>query len=432
MSVEIGIGVIGYGTVGTGAVKWLQENGGVIEKRTGIRLVLRGVADVDIERDRGIELPPGILTRDVESVIRNNKVQILVELIGGIDHARHFILQALSLKKPVVTANKALLAESGNMIFREAEKNKTGVFFEASVCGGVPIIRALRDGLVSNRINSIYGILNGTSNYILGRMEHSHVTLAAAMKEAQEKGFAETDPGLDVDGIDSAHKAVILASLAYGFHVPMSSVAIEGIRGLSAIDMQYASSLGYRIKLLAVIKEEHGKVSVCVHPALVPQANILASVGGVFNAVLVRGDGVGDILHYGIGAGGDSTASAILSDVVEAARDVICGACRHGNSFNRSVVGERLQAVGETKARYYLRLSLLDKPGMFGQVGMLLAKHDIGIASVLQKEDCKGKHVPVIIITHHARESLFRKAVGELDVMEGVGAKAVCIRIEDF
>jgi homoserine dehydrogenase len=432
MSTEIGVGIIGLGTVGTGVVKWLQENGEVIEKRTGIKLVLRGAADIDLERERGIELPAGVLTRDAEAVIRNNKVQVVVELIGGVDHARHYILQALSLKKPVVTANKALLAENAGAIFREAEKNQVGIYFEASVGGGVPVIRALRDGLVSNRILSIYGILNGTSNYILWRMEHAHISLATALKEAQGKGFAETDPGLDVDGIDSAHKAVILASLAYGHHVPMSAVAVEGIRGITTVDIQYAMNLGYRIKLLAVIKEERGKISVSVHPALVPHANILASVSGVFNAVLVRGDSVGDILHYGIGAGGDSTASAILSDVVDAGRDIIRGAVRHGSCFSRDMPGERLQAMGETKARYYMRLTLLDKPGMFGQVGMLLAKYDISIASVLQKEDCKGKHVPVVIIIHHAQESAFRKAVKELDAMESVGAKTVCIRMEDF
>lgn len=431
MTIEIGVGVLGFGTVGTGVVKWLQENGGVIEKRTGIRLVLHGIADIDIERDRGLVLPKGILTRDVEAVIRNPKVQIVVELIGGIEHARKFILQALALGKPVVTANKALLAENAAQIFREAEKNKTGVFFEASVGGGIPIIRALRDGLVSNRIKSIHGILNGTSNYILTRMEHAHVSLAAALKEAQEKGIAETNPALDIDGIDTAHKAVILASLAYGFHVPMTAVSIEGIRGLSAIDMQYAMSLGYRIKLLAVVEEQNGKVSARVHPTLVPQASILASVGGVFNAILIRGDAVGDILCYGIGAGRDSTASAILSDVVEAARDLTCHSCRHVNGFSHSHA-DHIAMIGESNARYYLRLTLLDKPGMFGQVGTLLGKHSISIASVLQKENSTGKHVPMIFITHHAQESAFRSAIKELDGLPGAGAKAVCIRIEDF
>lgn len=431
MAVEIGIGLLGYGTVGTGMVKWLQENGAVIEKRTGIRLVLQGIADIDVERDRGLVLPAGMLTRDAEAVIRNPKVQIVVELIGGIEHAHKFIHQALALGKPVVTANKALLAEHAASIFREAEKSKAGVFFEASVGGGIPIIRALRDGLVSNRIKSIYGILNGTSNYILTRMEQAHVSLASALKEAQEKGIAETNPALDIDGIDTAHKTVILASIAYGFHLPMTAVSVEGIRGIAAMDMQYAMSLGYRVKLLAVIDDVNGKVSARVHPTLVPQASILASVGGVFNAVLIRGDGVGDILCYGMGAGRDSTASAILSDVVEAARDLTCRSCRHVNGFARSSA-DHVAAVGESKARYYLRLTLLDKPGMFGQVGTLLGRHDISIASVLQKENCTGKHVPVIFITHHAQESAFRAAIRELDGMPGVGAKAVCIRIEDF
>ena len=431
MSVEIGVGILGYGTIGTGVVKWLQENGAVIEKRTGIKLVLHGVADIDVKRDRGLILPAGILTRDAEQVIRNPKVQIVVELIGGIDHARKFILQALGLGKPVVTANKALLAEHAAMIFREAEKSKADVFFEASVGGGIPIIRSLRDGMVSNRVKSIYGILNGTSNYILTRMEQAHVSLASALKEAQGKGIAEIDPAMDIDGIDTAHKTVILASLAYGFHVPMTAVSVEGIRGLSAMDMQYAMSLGYRVKLLAVIEEKKGKVSARVHPTLVPQESILASVRGIFNAVLIRCDCVGDTLCYGIGAGRDSTASAILSDVVEAARDLPCRSCRHANGFGRSKA-DHIAEIGDSKSRYYLRLTLLDKPGMFGQVGTLLGKYAISIASVLQKENSTGKHVPVIFITHHAKESAFRSAIKELDRMPGVGAKAVCIRIEDF
>ena len=446
MAVEIGIGMLGLGTVGSGVVKWLRENGEVIEKRTGLKLVLQGIADIDLERDRGLELPPHILTRDAEAVINNPKVQIVVELIGGTSHAKKYILHALKLKKPVVTANKALLAEDSAQIFQEAEKNATGVFFEASVGGGIPIIRVLRDGLVSNRIKSIHGILNGTSNYILTRMEQAHSSFAAALKEAQKEGFAETDPALDIDGIDTAHKAVILASLACGFKVPMSAVPVEGIRALAALDMQYALELGYRIKLLAVIEGKDGKISVRVHPALVPQASILASVGGVFNAVLIRGDGVGDILCYGVGAGRDSTASAILSDIVEAARDLTCraagadchaagaasGFCRRIFGFRPGGSSDGLRPAGEEEVRCYLRLTLLDKPGMFGQVGALLGRHSISIASVLQKENCRGKHVPVILITHHAPENAFREAIKELDVMPGVGAKAVCIRIEDF
>lgn len=432
MAIEIGIGILGLGTVGTGVVKRLQENGEIIEKRTGLKLVLRGVADIDLERDRGLKLPADIVTCDAEAVIANPKVQIVVELIGGIDHAQKYILQALKLKKPVVTANKALLAENAVDIFLEAEKNAAGIFFEASVGAGIPIVRSLRDGLVSNRIKNIYGILNGTCNYILTRMEQAHSSFTAALKEAQKEGFAETDPALDIDGIDTAHKAVILASLACGFKVPMRAVPVEGIRALASIDMQYALELGYRIKLLAVIDGENGKISVRVHPALVPQTSILASVSGVFNAVLIRGDGVGDILCYGVGAGRDSTASAILSDVVEAARDLTCGSCRHISGFRPGGSPDCLLPSGDVNVRCYLRLTLLDKPGMFGQVGTLLGRHSISIASVLQKESCRGRHVPVIIITHHARENAFREAIKELDVMPGVGAKAVCIRIEDF
>ncbi|MDD5482124.1 MAG: homoserine dehydrogenase [Kiritimatiellae bacterium] len=439
MAMEIGIGILGLGTVGTGVAKWLQANGALIEKRTGLKLVLRGLADIDPERDRGLELPAGLLTRDAEKVIADPEVKIVVETIGGIEHARKYILQALKLKKPVVTANKALLAEDASALFQEAERNKTGIFFEASVGGGIPVIRSLRDGLVSNNIENIYGILNGTCNYILTRMEQSHSSFAAALKEAQKEGFAETDPALDIDGLDTAHKAVILASLVCGFKVPMSAVPVEGIRALAALDMHYAMELGYRVKLLAVINGGQDGVSVRVHPALVPHKNILASVNGVFNAVLIRGDGVGDVLGYGIGAGRDSTASAILSDVAEAARDLMIGAggagggfCRYLSGFRPAGPGDALKPAGEEETRCYLRLTLLDKPGMFGQVGTLLGRHAISIASVLQKENCRGRHVPVIIITHHAPENAFRAAIKELDAMPGVGAGAVCIRIEDF
>ena len=432
MAVEIGVGLLGFGTIGAGVVKWLQANGDIIEKRAGIRLVLRGVADIDLERDRGVKLPSGILTRDAGAVVANPAVQVVVELIGGIDQAKKYILQALQLGKSVVTANKALLAENAGELFREAGKKSAGIFFEASVGGGIPIIRALRDGLVSNRIKKIYGILNGTCNYILTRMEQPHVTFAGALKEAQKEGFAETDPALDIDGTDTAHKAAILASLAYDFTVPMADVSVEGIRGISAIDMQYTMNMGYRIKLLAVIEEENNNVSVRVHPTLIPQSSILASVGGVFNAIMIRGDGVGDILFYGMGAGRDPTASAILSDVVEAARELKCGTGFRLPGLGRSGLGAVLRPVGESNARYYIRLTLLDKPGMFGQVGALLGRHAISIASLLQKENSTGRHVPVIIITHYARESAFREAIGELDAMPGVGAKSVSIRIEDF
>lgn len=428
----IGIGLLGFGTVGTGVVMGLQKNQALLENRTGFKLELRKIADIDLQRDRGVSLPPGILTNDAQATIANPEIDIVVELIGGKTVAREMITQALKRGKPVVTANKALLAEHGAELFDLAEANRTDIFFEASVGAGIPLIRSLREGLVSNRIQSIYGILNGTCNYILTRMEQNRMSFATALKEAQKAGYAEADPALDVDGIDTAHKAVILASLAYGFNVPMSEVAVEGIQGLDAMDLHYALELGYRIKMLAVIEQENGEVAVRVHPTLVPMDHILASVSGVFNAVLIEGDEVGDVLFYGKGAGRDSTASAILSDVVDAARNLVFGSARRTPGFVRYTPHGKVKAVGDTDVRYYLRLTLLDKPGVFGQIATVLGRHGVGLASVLQKEKMAGKHVPVIIITHHGKEQAFRSAVDELDALPVVGAKTVRFRIEDF
>ena len=428
----IGIGLLGFGTVGTGVVLGLQKNRALLQSRTGFDLELRRVADLDLDRDRGISLPDGVLSRDAEGLVDSPEVDVVVELIGGLQAARSLIQRALRRGKPVVTANKALLAEHGAELFALAERHGADIYFEASVGGGIPLIRSLRDGLVSNNIRSLYGILNGTCNYILASMEQHRLSCAAALKEAQKAGYAEADPALDVDGLDTAHKAVILASLAYGFPVPMQAVGVEGIRGLEALDLRYALELGYRIKMLAVIEQTGDAVAVRVHPTLVPVGHILASVMGVFNAVLIDGDGVGDVLCYGQGAGRDPTASAILSDVVESARTLAGQATRRSPGFGASGAGVRMQASDDSDVRYYLRLTLLDKPGVFGQVAQVLGRHGISIASVLQKENLAGRHVPVILITHHARQQAFRAALEELNTLPVVGAPAVRLRIEDF
>ncbi len=428
----VGIGLLGFGTVGTGVVAGLRRDGALIASRTGLGLELRRIADLDVARDRGLALPPGLLTADAAAVVDDPAVDIVVELIGGVTAARELTGRALRLGKPVVTANKALLAEHGAELFALAERHAADILFEASVGGGIPVIRTLREGLVSNRIRSIYGILNGTCNYILTRMEQQRLTFAAALKEAQKAGYAEADPTLDIDGLDTAHKAVILASLAYGFSVPMAEVAVEGIRALDASDLQYARELGYRIKMLAVIEQVDGEVSVRVHPALVPATHIMASVNGVFNAVLIEGDAVGEVLCYGEGAGRDPTASAVLSDVVDAARNLVCQTPRRAPGFVAFQPGGRVRPVGETVARYYLRLTLLDKPGVFGQVASVLGRHGISLASVLQKESFAGRHVPVVIITHGGAERAFRAALDELNTLAVVGGRAVRCRIEDF
>jgi homoserine dehydrogenase len=429
---EIGVGILGFGTVGAGVVEGLQRNGGLLSERMGVRPVVRRIADLDLERDRGVAVAPGVLTRDALGVVADPAVDVVVELIGGTTFAREVILAALKLGKPVVTANKALLAEHGEEIFACAAKGNTNVWFEASVAGGVPIIRALREGLVANRIDRIYGILNGTCNYILTRMEREQMTFEHALKEAQAAGYAEADPGLDIDGFDTAHKAVILASLAYGVQVPMSRVHVEGIRGLAKLDIEHARNLGYRLKQLAVIKNEGGEIEVRVHPTLVPVEHMLASVMGVFNAVVVDGDIVGQTVFYGRGAGRLPTASAVISDIADVARRLAGGKGSLASPSAPAAGGVRFRAMGEVESRYYLRLALQDKPGALGQVATVLGRHHISLASVMQKEPHHaGRTVPVVILTHPALEKNLDAALRVLEEAEAVGSKSIRLRIED-
>ena len=431
---EIGIGLLGFGTVGAGVVEGLQKNGDLIAQRTGAKLVLRKIADIDLDRDRGVKVDRSLLTRDAESVINDPSVDVVIELVGGTGIALDFVLKSLALGKPVITANKALLAEKGEEIYRIASEKGAAVYCEASVGGGIPIIKALREGLVANHIQSIYGILNGTCNYILTRMEQEKLPFDQVLKAAQAAGYAEAEPSLDIDGVDTAHKAVILASLAYGFPVPMKSVHVEGIRGLDPADIANAAELGYRIKLLGVIKRVGKEIEVRIHPTLVPHRHMLASVGGVFNAIWVSGDIVGDTLYYGRGAGRAATSSAVLGDLADVARDLQSGLKGRPSAFVRNgVEGSRaIRAIGDIEARYYLRLSLLDKPGVLAKVAQVLGKNQVSIASVMQKEARLGEHVPVIVVTHQAKESGFRAALKEIDALDVVGAPTVRLRIEDF
>jgi homoserine dehydrogenase len=428
---EIGIGLLGFGTVGAGVAAGLQQNGEQIAERLGARLVLRRIADLDLETDRGVKVAPGVLTRDAQAVIRDPGVDIVVELIGGTGAARELVTQALTLGKPVVTANKALLAKHGGEIFELADRQRVDLYFGASVGGGIPIIRVLRQGLIANQINSIYGILNGTCNYILTRMETEKLPFATALAAAQKEGYAEADPGLDIDGFDTAHKAVILASIAYGFFVPLEAVHVEGIRALSEVDIQYALDLGYRIKLLAVVKRSDAGVEVRVHPAMVPLDHMLASVSGVFNAVMVQGDLAGSTLYYGRGAGRLPTASTVIGDIADIARNLVGGAPRRFRAPARSSRRVRLKEMGQVESRYYLRLSLVDKPGVLAQITSVLGAHEISIASVLQKEVRTGEHVPVVIVTHRAREEQMDAALEKINALPIVGSGSVRLRIED-
>ena len=431
---EIGVAVLGFGTVGAGVVDTLQKNGGLLGERLGLRLALRGVADLDVKTDRGVKIDPALLTTDGAALIERPDVDVVVELIGGTGAAKKFILQALRLGKPVVTANKKLLAEHGEEIHRVAEEHKTEILFEASVGGGIPIIKALREGLCANRIESIYGILNGTCNYILTRMEEEKLPFDDVLKAAQAAGYAEAEPSLDIDGHDTAHKAAVLASLAYGCNVPLEKVRVAGIRGLAAADIAYAADMGYRIKLLAIIQGGADGVEVGVQPTLVAHSHQLAAVSGVFNAVLVKGDVVGTTLYYGRGAGRAATASAVVADLADAALNLRAGGRRRDLSAVHAKTPVVFRDPGDVAARHYLRFSMKDEPGTLARVATVLGAHRIGIDSVMQKEAPKNaEYVPVILVTGRAKEREMAAALSEISALAGATDRPpVAYRIEDF
>ena len=429
---QIGIGLLGFGTVGAGVVEGLQRNRELLSQRLGVELVLRRIADVDLERDRGVTVDRAILTRDARAVIADPRVDIVVELIGGTGIARTLMGEALRAKKPVVTANKRLLAEHGQEIFGLAEQGGVDLYFGASVGGGIPIIRVLREGLIGNEVRRILGILNGTCNYILTRMERDALTFDAALRGAQEAGYAEADPSLDIDGFDTAHKAVILASLAYGFHVPMSAVSVEGVRGLSGMDVQYARELGYRIKLLAIVRRDGDEIEVRVHPTLVPMEHMLASVNQVFNAVMVQGDLTGDTLYYGRGAGREPTASTVIGDLADIARNLAAGKPRHRRGVPQVSRALRIRPLAEVSSRYYLRLMVLDKPGSLGRFTGILGGHGVSILAVTQRAvQQAGGFVPVVVLTHLAQEAKLDAALAEIHAAGIVSERPAKLRMLD-
>ncbi len=428
---EFGIGLLGFGTVGTGVVEGLRRNGDLIASRLGVRPVLRSIGTRNPTRDRGVPVAPAKISANLESVVDDPSVDIVVELMGGKDAALTMTRRALARGKPVVTANKALLAEHGAELFRLAAEHNTDIYFGASVGGGIPIIRVLREGLVANRILSIHGILNGTCNYILTRMEQEHLPFDAVLREAQDNGYAEADPAFDIDGIDTAHKAVILAWLAYGVHIPLNQVLVEGIRNLSAADIRYGADLGYRVKLLAVVKRhDDGAVEVRVHPAMVPRDHMLASVHGVFNAIMVQGDLSGRGVFYGRGAGREPTASTVIGDIGDVMKNLLGGSARR---FRATPGAESVPLLdrGQARTRHYLRLALRDRPGTLARITAALGNHGISIASVLQQEQGTGDHVPVVIVTHECRERECQAALQEIAGLDVAGSEPVRIRIEE-
>jgi homoserine dehydrogenase len=429
---EIRAGLIGFGTIGTGVVKLLQRHQRSLDATLGAPLRLVRIADIDTQRDRGVRLPAGMLVGDARRVLEADDIDIVIELMGGYEPARRFVLAAIAGGKSVVTANKALLAVHGREIFDAAARRRVDVGFEASVGGGIPIVRVLREGIVADRTRGVYGIVNGTCNHILSTMSARGTQFADALAEAQAGGLAEADPTFDIDGVDSAHKLVILAALAFGAEVRLREVATEGIRHVEQTDVRYAHELGYVIKLLAIGTSDGRRVAVRVHPALVPSTHVLAGVSGAFNAILVEGEALGPTMYYGLGAGMMPTATAVIADLMEIARNHLSDTAAHVPPLGVPAL-RRLPLVpmGELRTAYYLRIMVRDRPGVLASIAGILGRHRISIATVIQKERSAAEVVPVVIRTHEARERDVQGALARIRRLAAVKGEPVCLRIAE-
>ena len=428
----INVGIIGFGTVGTGTARILIENADIIRRRLGVPAVLKKIADIEISRDRHLNLSSVKLTTDANEVINDPDIDIVVELIGGYKPAKGFILDAIKHNKHVVTANKALLAVHGEEIYTAAEKAGVTIGYEASVAGGIPILAALRGGLAANNIQSIYAIVNGTCNYILTLMTNMGRKFEEVLKEAQAKGYAEADPTFDIEGIDSAHKLAILAMLTYGTPVTFDDIYTEGISKITPLDIDFARNLGYKIKLLAITKMVDGEIEARVHPTMLPEEYPIANVDVVYNALSVVGDAVGSTLFYGRGAGDMPTGSAVVSDIIEIGRDILAGCTnRTPIAAFRQRARLKLRKMDDITSCYYLRFTAMDKPGVLSRISGVLGRNNISIESVIQKGRGAAEAVPLVMMTHEAMERDVRTALEEINKMDCVDGHTALIRVEE-
>ncbi len=428
---SVKVGLIGFGTIGKGVVKLFQNSGAIIDGKSGIKVELKKICDIDIKTDRGVKVPKEMLTSDINDIINDPEIDIVIELIGGYKPAYDFVLRALNAGKHVVTANKALLSKYWDEIAFAASENKVEIMAEASVGGGIPILRGMDKGLAANRIEKIMAILNGTCNYILTKMTFDRLPFETALKEAQVKGFAEADPTLDIEGFDTMHKIVILSSMAFGTRIKESDVPVEGITSVNYTDIQYADEFGYVMKLLAIAEKDGNSVNIRVHPALVNKKHLLASVNYEFNAIYLKGDAVGETLFYGRGAGEMPTASAVLSDIIYIARNISHGmetGIKKPAAVSKPVV---ITKAGEITSKYYLRFNVVDKPGVLATIAGILGKNGISIESVIQKIQSQHAKVPVVIMTYAAKEAGLKKALKKIDAMKVVKEKTVMYRVVD-
>ncbi|HEX2797845.1 MAG TPA: homoserine dehydrogenase [Immundisolibacter sp.] len=428
------IGLLGLGTVGGGTLELLARNGDEIARRAGRPIRVTHASVRDASRPRGPQAANVQLLADPFELVHHPQIDIVAELIGGIEPARALVLAAINAGKHVVTANKALIAHHGNEIFEAARRAGVAVGFEAAVAGGIPIIKTLREGLAGNRIQGLAGIINGTSNYILTQMRDAGLDFATALADAQRLGYAEADPGFDIDGVDAAHKLAILAAIAFGMPLCFDQVHVEGIRDLSAMDVDYAGQLGYRLKLLGIARRTDSGVQLRVHPTLLPQRHLLAQVDGVINAVLVDSDALGQSLYYGAGAGAGPTASAVVADLIDIARALTIDP-EHRVPY-LAFHHDRLQAlpilpIDAVESAFYLRLTALDRPGVLADVTRILADQHISIEAILQKEPPPGEsHVAVILLTHTVRERAVREAIARIEALPSIEGRVVSLRLD--
>lgn len=428
---QIHTGIIGFGTVGQGLAKAMLEQQQRLEQKTGISFTLSRVADINVT-----ELPDEfagvILTQDANDILTDPEIDIVVELIGGMEPAKSFILQAIENKKHVVTANKALLSVHGKEIFQAAAEHNVEVGFEASVGGGIPVIKALKEGLAANRINYIKGILNGTANYILSQMTDHGTPFQEVLAEAQRLGFAEADPTYDVEGIDTAHKLAILMTIAYGLSVHLDDISVEGISSIEPIDIEFARQFGYRIKLLAISRNHGDHVEARVHPTMVPEDHMLATVNGAFNGIQFQGDTVGDVLLYGQGAGMMPTGSAVAADVVDIGRNILNNAVNRVPALSyqpEHITEPTITPMQDLFCPYYFRVTALDKPGVLATISGIFGKYGISIQSMMQHGRDISEPVFIVFRTHLAREEAVEKAIREIDALEVCMGPTVTIRL---
>jgi homoserine dehydrogenase len=429
MKNKINVGMIGLGTVGTGTLRILRENAELIKQRVGVPIEVTRIAVRDLKRDRGLKLPEGILTNNPEEVVSDSAVDIVVELIGGYEPAKELILEAISRGKHVVTANKALLAAFGPDIQQAARRAGVTVAFEGSVGGGIPVVKALREALAANRILSIYGIINGTSNYILSKMTDEDRSFADVLAEAQRAGYAEADPTFDVGGIDTAHKLAILVNLAFGASLDLKNIYTEGITAISPLDIDFGKEFGYIVKLLAIAKWREGKVEARVHPTMVPGDYPIAKVGGVYNAIQIVGNACEDILLYGRGAGSMPTGSAVVGDIMDISRSILLEPSRRLPERDERMPVE-LQSMDSITSLYYMRFMVVDQPGVLSQISGVLGRHKISIAQMIQRGRKEIGSVPLMILTHTAFEHDVQKAMVEIRSLACVTEAPLLIRVE--